>query len=167
MRWSLLLFTTACVGGTEVKVGTYNSEPSATILYPGNDAQFNEGEVIEFEARVSDSYDSPEDLEAIWSSDLEGELEAGSLPSVDGSLYYSTANLSVGNHVVSLTVFDTDGASTQTNVQIEIIDLPEQPLISIVHPTSVEEGTEGELFEFVVEVSDARDAAFQAMTPEQ
>ena len=63
IRWISLVLATACVGGTEVKVGTYNSEPNATILYPTNGAEFNEGEVVDFEAKVSDSYDDPDQLQ--------------------------------------------------------------------------------------------------------
>ena len=94
MRWSFFLVLSACIGGTEVKVGSYNSEPSATILYPAGGAPFNEGEVIQFEAKISDSYDSPENLEFYWTSDIQGELASYSpsmetppvVPSPDGFL---------------------------------------------------------------------------------
>ena len=60
----LLPFITmlACDSGTEVKIGTTNSPPSVTILSPGDGEAFDEDSIIHFQAKVSDSYDSPADL---------------------------------------------------------------------------------------------------------
>ena len=74
MRSGLMLFSVGCIGGTEVKVEAYNVPPSAIIVQPVDGAQFNEGEVVQFEARVDDNYDSPSSLSTLWMSDVQGEL---------------------------------------------------------------------------------------------
>ena len=157
MRSGLMLFSVGCIGGTEVKVEAYNVPPSAIMVQPVDGAQFNEGEVVQFEARVDDNYDSPSSLSTLWMSDVQGELLGGGQPTEEGVLLYSTANLEAGNHVISLTVLDSEGASTQASVQVEIVDLPEQPLISVLLPEMNTEGSEDDLVTFSAEVSDARD----------
>ena len=132
----MLLMFLACVGGTDVKVGVYNTPPSASILYPTDGSTFNEGDVIDFEAIIADGQDSIEDLEILWTSDLQGSLLGGDLPQGDGTLFYSTANLTAGNHVITLSVTDTSREVAQATTSLEIIDLPEQPEIEILHPTS-------------------------------
>ena len=66
-----------------------------------------EGEIIDFEAIIADSQDAPDTLEILWTSDIQGQLVGGDLPLADGTLFYSTANLSVGIHVITLMVTDT------------------------------------------------------------
>ena len=153
----MLLGLLACVGGSDVKVGVYNTPPSASIVFPTEGTAFDEGEIIDFEAIIADSQDAPDTLEILWTSDIQGQLVGGDLPLADGTLYYSTANLSVGIHVITLMVTDTSQESTQTTTSVEIIDLPEQPEIEILHPTAAESGIENEPFDFEATVWDARD----------
>ena len=153
----MLVWLLACNTGTEVKIGTYNSPPSATILSPGDGEAFDEGTVIHFQAKVSDSYDSSPDLTVIWSSDLQGDLGSAAIPDVNGNLIYSTANLQVGTHVVTLTVLDSDQASSQDTVTVEIIDLPEAPEITLVQPLENDSTIQGEPYTLIVQVWDARD----------
>ena len=155
----MLLMFLACVGGTDVKVGVYNTPPSASILYPTDGSTFNEGDVIDFEAIIADGQDSIEDLEVLWTSDLQGSLLGGDLPQGDGTLFYSTANLTAGNHVITLSVTDTSREVAQATTSLEIIDLPEQPGVEILHPTSAESGIENQPFDLEATVFDARDEA--------
>ena len=78
------LLTMACDTGTEVKIGTTNTPPTVTIMSPGEGEQFDEYMTIHFQAKVSDSYDSPEELTVFWGSDLQGDLESQALPDSQG-----------------------------------------------------------------------------------
>ena len=152
-----LLTMMACSTGTEVKIGTTNSPPSVTIMSPGDGEMFDEYMVVHFQAKVSDSYDSPEDLTIYWGSDLQGDLESQALPDSQGNLLFSTANLEPGVHVVTLTALDTDGGQGQASVSVEVIDQPEDPTIEILQPTGADSTIENTAFTLMVEVWDARD----------
>ena len=152
-----LLLTMSCDTGTEIKIGTTNSPPNVTILSPGEGEQFDEYMTIHFQAKVSDSYDSPDKLTVFWGSDLQGDLESQALPDSQGNLLFSTANLEPGVHQVTLTALDTDGGQGQTSVSVEIIDQPEDPTIEILQPTGSDTTIENTPFTLMVEVWDARD----------
>ena len=151
------LMVLGCDTGTEVKIGTTNSPPSVTILSPGDGESFDEDSLIHFQAIVSDSYDSPTELTIIWSTDIQGDLNSTALPDAQGNIMFSTANLEVGNHVVTLTAWDTDQAQEQASLMVEIIDLPEDPTIEIISPQDGDTSIEGEPFSMMVQVWDARD----------
>ena len=153
----LSLSLLACSTGTDVKISTVNSPPSVTLLSPGDGDSFDEGTVVYFQAKIQDSYEAAPDLEYIWATDIEGELLGGTPADVNGDIIYSTANLSIGVHLVTLTAWDSDAASSSASVQVEIIDLPEDPSIEIIHPIGNEEGVEDTPFELAVSVWDARD----------
>lgn len=146
-----------CDTGTEVKIGTTNSPPTVVILSPGDGDAFDEGSVIHFQAKVTDSYDPSPEIEVLWSSDRQGDLESVATPDVNGNVLFSTANLEVGVHVVTLTAFDTEEASAQTSINLEIIDLPEDPTITIVQPEGAESAIQGDPYTMMVQVWDARD----------
>ena len=148
----------ACNTGTDVKIATFNSPPTATIIAPTDGDSFEEEEAITFEAMIGDNYDDPPDLSITWSSDIDGSL-AGSTPAdANGTLLYTTSSLSVGNHVVTLLVGDTEGEQATVSVQLEIIQLPTDPTIEILHPTGNDQTIEGQNYELSAEVWDARDA---------
>ncbi len=157
MRLALpLLLLVACTSNDQ-KVGVYNVAPSVNITAPTDGESFDEGTVIEFEAVVSDDGDNPGLLLLIWASDLDNELSSGQSASTDGVAAYPTANLSPGNHTISLRVIDSQGESDMDTIQVGVIDLPDAPEVSIVHPAATESGIEEEEFEFIIEVSDAQD----------
>ena len=159
------LSVVACNSGTEVKIGTTNSPPSVTILSPLPEEEdgtvvFDEYSVIHFHAQVYDSYDSPQDLMLLWSTDNSDQvdgLESEAIPDTQGELFYSTAALVPGLHNVTLTVTDSNGAFTQDSVKIEILDQPEAPQIEILKPTADDSGIENEPFTMIVEVFDVFD----------
>ena len=156
---SMALFFVALVAcpANDQKVGVYNTPPSVSITSPLDGSEFDEGTIIDFEAIVSDDADSEAILLLIWSSDLDGELSSGQTASTDGSAVYPTANLSPGNHTITLRVIDSTGDSDQDSIQVGVVDLPDAPELAIIHPATNEAGIEDEAFEFVVEVSDAQD----------
>ncbi|MEC8277413.1 MAG: MopE-related protein [Myxococcota bacterium] len=160
MRHSIWLSTSillvSCTG-SDSKVGLYDTPPSVSIVSPTEGSTFNEGEVVTFEFIVNDDIDDPVDLTLVFASDFQGDLEAIVTPDSTGAGSYSTANLDVGNHVITVTAVDSYGQSASDFVDIVIEDVPDAPEISVVHPTGGEFGQENSVFEFVAEVFDARD----------
>ena len=141
----------------------YNTPPNASITSPPDGSATSEGEVIAFRGIIKDDQDSPEALSVQWSSDLDGVLVDGVTDTsiaadASGQVNWSTANLSAGNHVITLTTLDSDGESAQDTITLSVSDVPDAPEIAVIHPIANEYGIEGELFEFKVEVFDGADA---------
>lgn len=159
MKRSFVCLALLAACGSDNKVGYYNTAPSVSIVSPPDGSSFDEGTSLTLEALVDDDFDAPQDLSVAWSSDRDGAL-VGALPADGGGLVtYTTANLSAGNHVITLQVVDKDGESAKATVSLTISEVPDAPEITIIHPTSGESGLEGEEFEFVATVSDAQDEA--------
>jgi hypothetical protein len=152
---ALALLLAACSGGDKA-VAIINSPPSASIISPPDGSAADEGAIVAFEGRVNDDSDSDDELQVRWASDIDGELP-GPFTVQDGFTLYETANLSSGNHIISLLVVDSRGESAQSSITFTVNDLPEAPEIAMIRPISGETGIEGEPFEFAAEVSDAQD----------
>jgi len=142
----------------EVNVGTFNTPPNASITLPVSGSTYDEGTEVSFQATVSDDAGA-ETVVLVWSSDIDGVLKDSDHPSSDGTAQFVTANLTPGNHVITLTATDSDAEQVQSTVQVGIIDLPEAPEIDVVHPNTGDHANEGDTFDFVASVSDAQDAA--------
>lgn len=154
----LFSLLSACLGGSDAKITTYENPPDLSIVSPVNGAEYDQGAVINFEARISDDSDAPEDITITWSSDVDGELNSGNTASADGTISFATANLTPGyTHTITLEAVDTDALSNSVTVAVDIIDLPEAPEISVVQPASGQSGIEGQEFEFIAVVSDSLD----------
>jgi hypothetical protein len=151
----LVILLAACTGESSVLV--YNDAPTAAILTPVDGHTVDENVPITFEGRVSDDGPLP-DLVIQWASDKDGLLSETSTPDPDGRIEYTTANLSPGNHVISLRVIDDEGEQGTATLQVGIVDLPDPPTIDLVRPTQGETWDEGgDPFPFTAVVEDAQD----------
>ncbi len=150
-----LLLLAACSG--DQSLGVYNNPPEVSIISPPDGTTVDEGQAIAFEAVVDDDLDAGSKLVLRWSSTRDGEF-SGPFIVEDGFARYQTANLTPGNHDISLLVTDTRGESGIDSIQVVINDLPEAPEITIERPIVGETGLEEEAFEFVASVFDSRDA---------
>jgi hypothetical protein len=157
-RHAWLVIPLLACGGSKSEIGIYNTPPSVSIVSPPDGSNYDEAETVTFEAMVSDDLDDDDSLGIRWGSDIEGDFE-GTQTAVGGYATYVTANLRPGNHVVSIHVVDSQGEGASATVGVTIIDLPDDPEISIVHPIGGESAIEGRDFEFVAEVSDSFDEA--------
>ncbi len=152
----LLPLITACGGDTSI-VEVPNQAPTASITSPASGQDFDEGDLVPFAGMVDDDRDPSEELLLIWQSDIDGLLEEGTNAQPDGTVTYLTANLTPGNHAISLTVVDSEAEEASDVVEVTIIDVPDAPEIDILHPIAGEYGIEEETYEFEALVSDEQD----------
>ncbi len=148
----LVLALAAC--GGDNKVGVYNAPPVVSITSPPDGTTTDEAVQIDFAALVSDSTADETELLLSWSSDVDGVLSDTVRADSTGVVLFSTAALSVGNHTITLAATDPEGQQANAAIGITVVDVPDNPTISIVHPASGESGVEGQAFEFVVQVAD-------------
>jgi hypothetical protein len=94
--------------------------PSVSITAPSNGDVFMIGEVIVFQAVVSDAEDVPSELQLVWVSYPDGEMTGDSTADSSGSASLATSGLSEGTHEVTLTVEDTAGNVGDDSVTIRI-----------------------------------------------
>ena len=114
-----------------------NTEPTVEIEFPNNGDTFVEGLAATFTARTEDP--DPEDpletLHVEWSSDADGFLGNDS-PDANGGLSLSTTSLSLGDHLVSVLVTDSAGATASDQVFVEVIEANAPPEVMITSPLS-------------------------------
>ena len=152
---ALLALLVSCA--SDNKVSVYNTPPSVSITTPPDGASYDEGKAVTFQALANDDFDASPALTVSWSSDRDGALVGGTPPDGSGALEYTTANLTPGNHTITVLVVDSEGESGQDTVGITVTEVPDAPQITIVPPVSGEPGLEGDAFEFVATVADEQD----------
>ncbi len=90
--------------------------PTVTIVTPADMSEFTQGDTdITFEGNAVDQFDNeipPEDLE--WSSDVDGVLGTGNVLNV------APADLTAGNHVITLTAIDSESNEGTASINIVI-----------------------------------------------
>lgn len=100
-------------GGGDGMTPPQNSSPSASIDGPEDEANFDEGVTITFQASASDPEDG--DLtgaSVVWESDEDGEIGTGT--SVDA------ADLTLGHHIITLTATDSEGAMATDRIGVRV-----------------------------------------------
>ncbi len=120
-----------------------NQAPTAEIFSPANGSVYAEGQSVTFSGRGIDPEEgtlSPSRLS--WSSNRAGSLGTGTILAI--------SNLSVGVHVVTLTVTDSQGAVGSVQVQLSISEKPANrpPTATITSPVSGSSYREGEVVVF-------------------
>lgn len=94
--------------GIEVREQT----PAVTITSPSDQSAHNEGEDIDFIGSASDEQDGDITANLVWTSDVDGQIGTG------GS--FTRNDLSLGEHVITASVTDSDGYTGQDSVTIEV-----------------------------------------------
>ena len=102
-------------------VGGPFGAPQVTIFSPEDFASFDPGESVTFQGEASDETTPAGELVFVWSSDVDGELE-GAL-SGDGQSIVVASELSVGEHIVTLSVTDDDGEVGQDSITVTVAEL--------------------------------------------
>ena len=105
---STLTVLAAC-GDMDKGVTVHNTDPVVSFESPIEGTEFQVAEAIPFVATVEDKESGPEDLSLEWTSDLDGLLKEGTIPSADGEATFTTAGLSEGLHTITLKATDPGG----------------------------------------------------------
>ena len=117
----------ACTDAVAVTVGL---PPEITLDGPAGGLEQDAGAPFAFRARVADADDVPELLSVTWESDLDGVFDTAA-PAPDGTVAVDWAPLSLGVHVVTARVRDTDGMEAETSVLVEVNGPPDAPVVAI------------------------------------
>ena len=153
---TLLLSFWACTS-QDIKIAEYNTAPDVSILAPVDNQEFGFGEMVTFQGQVGDLQDGPELLALKWSNTT-GSLSVDGVADADGTVLFSTGELDLGDHTVTLRAVDTEGESNQASVQISIVEILEEPQISIRSPIDGDTLSYGEDISFVADIFDSNDA---------
>ena len=160
MRTSSALFSLALIGCSgDSSVLALDSSPAVIITLPVDGTEVAEGETVYFEGIVDDD-DPPETLSVSWASTITGPLEDDSFVEADGTVQLYTA-LEPGDHTIILRAIDPDNNAEDATINISVIDLPDKPSITILHPDlkGLEKGLDGAPFIFMAEVGDYQEPA--------
>ncbi len=121
-------------GVSTVTVSIEQTEaPVAQILSPSEGDVFYADQKILFEGQVSDLEDPIDSLSIEWSSDIDGVLNSELTLSSSGEI--STAEyLSVGDHLLQLTVIDSTGKTDTDSIGISVGEANSEPECAILSP---------------------------------
>jgi hypothetical protein len=126
---------------TDVVRVTVTTQPQAEITAPQEGGRYYRTHPVVFAGQVSDTEDGPGALTAWWSSDEDGALPADATPDADGAIE-GASNLTEGEHIITLTVQDADGAQGTDTVVIHVGPENTAPTCAITAPAS---GTGGDV----------------------
>ena len=114
-----------------------NTPPVIEILEPETDDVFAPGDLIVFEASVSDAEDDPDDLVVTFNSSRDGDLTVSSSPDSAGAFSFALDSLSSGSHLITLKVTDTASQVGSDTVTIDVNGRPGPPTVSITPDPTV------------------------------
>ncbi len=96
-----------------------NTPPFCSFTSPEAGTLYGPNQSVALVGAVSDDQSLPEQLDATFTSDLDGDL-GDVTPSPSGRVAYSASGLSSGEHEITLVVFDPEGERCIASVIIEI-----------------------------------------------
>ncbi|HEV7705104.1 MAG TPA: PKD domain-containing protein [Gemmatimonadaceae bacterium] len=130
----------------------FNQSPVASITGPANNSSFAQGASVDFAGTGSD----PEDgaltgASLVWTSSRDGQIGTGTS--------FSTTTLSVGTHVITLTVTDSQGAHGTATITVVITGAVQNqpPTAHITLPTDGASFVQGASVSFSGSGSDPED----------
>ncbi len=137
-----------------VDVGQPNSAPSCAVTSPEDGGRGQEGDELLLQGTAGDVDQDADTLTYTWESSIDGELATGS-PTSDGGIQVAVSTLSLGAHVLTLSVTDELGETCTDSVAWTIGN---PPSVQIDQPVSGSTVNEGETVVFVGTVSDDVDS---------
>jgi hypothetical protein len=147
------IFLIILISGCEGDSAYTNQIPTATITSPEDGSTYDEGNIIIFDGYGTDTEDKNlSGSSLVWNSSIEGQIGTGTS--------FATNGLSIGSHIITLTVFDGDGASGSTSVSIVVSGSTSDntpPTASITSPIYGADYNEGEIIVFSGSGTDAED----------
>ena len=85
-----------------------NTPPTIALISPTDGYTASEGGSVLFSAIVNDAEDAPSALTITWTSSIDGVL-TGAVPDEAGAVSFTETGLSVGTHIIVVTVADPEG----------------------------------------------------------
>jgi hypothetical protein len=135
-------------------VSPANEAPSVSIMDPMDSSQYYAEETILFSGVAMDAEDTPSTLQASWSSDIGGVFSVD-FPDSAGMLSAETS-LGLGEHVVTLTVEDSEGATASDSVLLFVIEDPNTaPECLLASPAAGDIFYSGDMVTILAAVTDA------------
>ncbi|MFT6377481.1 MAG: hypothetical protein ACJARS_004143, partial [bacterium] len=157
MRTALAL-TVLLAGCADNSLSISNSAPEVVFLAPSEGTTFATNAEVVFEARVADPQNPLVDLNLVWSTDRVTNL-IGELSALDDVVTYTVAGgtFPAGDHLVTLTAFDSFSAAGSSSVGITIAE-NSPPTIGFALPASGSVVRGGEPVMVQVQVTDPDEA---------
>ena len=138
-----------------IVVGPENSAPICGITAPPSGSVGAPNDAVTFIGQADDPDQTLPTLTVDWSSSLDGVLGSSVVDS-SGSTLFPYSTLSIGVHILTMTVIDELDASCVASIQYEVGEPPE---VTIDAPTTGTTYNQGEDIDFIGTVSDNQDAA--------
>jgi hypothetical protein len=110
---------------------TVGTAPTITLETPTLDELVNAGDNLMFSALVTDNEDVASDLLVTWESSLDGVIYEGP-PDSTGLAQFIDSGVSVGDHVLTVTVTDTAGLFATALGSFTVNGGPSAPGVSLV-----------------------------------
>jgi uncharacterized delta-60 repeat protein len=134
-------------------IGDGGQAPSISITAPANTATFIEYEPITFTGIATDPEDGTISNNIQWSSGIDGYFGNGSTY-ITGN---SHLNLSVGIHLITASITDSDLRTNEATIIIEVTERQDDPVVVISNPLNNSMHTQGSMINFVATASDDED----------
>lgn len=106
------------------------ARPELNLVSPASGDRVNIGDIVYFEATVSDPEDAPDDLSFSWESDIDGVFSTQGAGS-DGTASFSYDGLGHGVHTITVYATDTDGITARDSATLYVNEPPEAPTVHI------------------------------------
>jgi hypothetical protein len=136
-----------------ILVQTENREPTCSITSPAAGAVFDQSIDVSLNGIATDPDIAPTELEAKWTSDLDGILNDDA-PGSDGTMSVNVEALTAGDHVITLTITDDRGLVCADTVALSV---RARPIIVEFEPVDGTVVTEDHDVELDAVVSDVED----------
>jgi alpha-tubulin suppressor-like RCC1 family protein len=113
-----------------IDVGGPNTPPTCELISPLNGSESGQFNEVLFVGLVDDVDIPADELTVVFESDTDG-LMGGSTPSINGDVQYPFDQLSMGPHVITMTVTDDAGVPCTDSITHTVVEPPTAPAVHI------------------------------------
>ncbi|HPI96553.1 MAG TPA: Ig-like domain-containing protein [Gammaproteobacteria bacterium] len=134
-------------------IGNGGQDPTVSITSPSNGASFVEGASMSFSGTATDPEDGTISTSISWRSNIDGFLNNGASISCPVNF----ACLSVGIHLITARIEDSDGQVDEDSIAVEITEFQNDPVVVISSPANNSTFIQGNNINFIASASDDED----------